>query len=292
MYAENVRVSANFSCLFSSSMLQDMLGLMNNSIAKPHSLQRSAAEGWSRLEAIQKKIRRVSEMDHKCMPMSELANWKAFDYYNFTLSDMAMLLCDDNSYLDAEIFEVWTHFSNACYLLLHGRMNERILAAAEQEVKLFAEKFKKKFGPQHCTWKFHVFQHFPQLVRLHGPAFLWDDFMYERLLGYLGEDVTSTNVQVLQATRNFMLRHHAEYFMDSAKYVDSCREFIESLGVSARDASLTKLVVEPINFAVGAQRAIDPALINKCRVDVIAALKMDPDVFERTRMERVTRLRR
>jgi hypothetical protein len=270
-----------------------MLNPMVQAVGKPHSLRLSGQDTWDHVKLVQSKVACLTEMDHQVLPFDQYQHWKAFDFYNFIMCEVAVICCDEHTMRDTELYAVWVHFANAMYLLLHGRQTERIMKAGECAVQAFAKAFKKKFDEANCTWKFHVFQHFPELVRRHGPAFLWDAFIYERLLGFMGKDVTTTRQQVLQATRNFMLRHHSSYFQNSDKYVEECRSLLEEIGGCAKDASLTKLTIEPMALApnVG-PRPMLHSHMEQFRAAAASALGLSTDQFHAADKDRVTRLRR
>jgi hypothetical protein len=98
-----------------------------------------------------------------------------------------------------------------------------------EKVQEFSQAFKTFFGPQWCTYKFHVFQHTPDLVDRHGQAFLWDDFNLERENHLAKEMVTGTRGQMGQLTRHFLLRHHSDVLHDPSVYQESLKEQMKKL---------------------------------------------------------------
>jgi hypothetical protein len=94
--------------------------------------------------------------------------------------------------------------------------------------------------------KFHVFQHFGELVSLHGPAFLWDAFGFERMLGILKRDVTTTRHYLTQIGRNFLLRYFADPFLKRHQLDSSVQGFLKRLNVDHLDSSLSDLSIAPL----------------------------------------------
>jgi hypothetical protein len=200
-------------------IVKKLTSYMVDKTGKPHTFRSTTNEPWDYFHQLQDEVKKTSEMDHPTLYLGEFQYWKAIDFHNFLLFELAVLASDESIITDTEYYEMLVHLANVVYYLYHGRQTEELLTKAEGELRLFAESYKRILGPTNCTWKFHVFQHLIELARKHGPAFLWDAFMNERLLGYIVRDITTARLHVVQASRNFMLRNQSKYLRHSDKYV-------------------------------------------------------------------------
>jgi hypothetical protein len=96
-----------------------------------------------------------------------------------------------------------------------------------------------------------MFQHFPKLVELHGPAFLWDAFVFERMLGMIKRDITTTKHFLPQAGRNFLLRYFSDPFLKNSRFHPGVQKFLSAMNVGHSNASLADLNIEPISECEG-----------------------------------------
>jgi hypothetical protein len=132
-------------------------------------------------------------MDHVTLPLGDFVHWKGVDFMTFLLYESALLTCDEDVVADTEYFELWTSFANAVYLMHHGRFDDQKKEDARFFLEQFAERYLRKFKATNAVGNFHKFQHAPDLWKKHGPAFLWDAFNHERLLGIIKRSVTVRN---------------------------------------------------------------------------------------------------
>lgn len=100
------------------------------------------------------------------------------------------------------------YLSNAVYYLHYGKQTDEIRAKGEKYVAKFARWYATVYEETDLIPKFHLFQHFVELARLHGAACFWDSFNLERFLSFIGKCVTTTVNHMEQASLNFLTRRH------------------------------------------------------------------------------------
>lgn len=129
--------------------------------------------------------------------------------------------------------EVIVHLANAVYLLSCSQQSEVTKADARHNVEQFAEKMmlSKSFGKSEAVHKFHMFQHFPDFVEAHGPAFLWDSFNLEKFLGLVGNGITARVEQGAQVVTNFLLRFHCKELTGTVSHGPEFDEYLKTSGL-------------------------------------------------------------
>jgi hypothetical protein len=129
-------------------------------------------------DKLQRQLKIPSEINHPPPSFSEYPKkWMALDCLTFLLHEITMLCSDTEVIVDEKIYPIFVHLSNAVYLMHYGRFTPEIREQAEIEVFKFCRLFRDCFTEEYCTYKFHVFQHFIDMLKEHGPAFLWDAFI-------------------------------------------------------------------------------------------------------------------
>jgi len=129
-------------------------------------------------EDLRSSLKYPTEINHRPPSFSEFnLKWKGFDFFNFLLHEIVLLLSDEEIISDERIYPIFVHLSNAVYLLHHGNFNDAKRRLAQEELNLFVDEFLLTYTEEYATSKFHVLQHFPMLAKIHGPAYLWDAFI-------------------------------------------------------------------------------------------------------------------
>lgn len=226
-------------------MVQPML----NGHGQGHTFRAGVGETLEPQLALQATLRRVSELDHVKWPLDDIGKWKALDYFNFALGQIGLLCCDDQVIRNTRWSEMLVNFADTLYLLHDGRPSQEKRDRMGQSMERFVKLYREELGDWHCVVKFHVFQHLLEVYDRHGPAFLWDSYGFERLLGRIKRDVTTTRHYLLQAGRNFALRYVSESFFRIRTYSLRVRQYIRKVGISTNDASLADLTVAPMSVA-------------------------------------------
>jgi hypothetical protein len=181
------------------------------------------------VENLQAKVHRVSELNSLPPSFSNLTNWTALDYFTFLMAEVAVVCSSPSVLPDRLLYKALVYLANAVYYLHYGKQSRGTQKLAHDNVALFSRWFVKSLGTSHCTHKFHVFQHFPEFLPVHGGAFLFDSFNLERLLGLLKKNITTRVNHVNQGVTNFLLRFHSPLLRSTAQYSESGREFLDSL---------------------------------------------------------------
>lgn len=148
----------------------------------------------------------------------------------FLLAEVPLILLDRKTMPDRGMYRVFVYLANAVYYLNYGLMTEEIIDRAEQNTKRFSNQWCKVCGKKRCIPKFHRFQHFVELVRRHGPAFLWDTFNMERGLGLKGKTVTACVNQVEQVSLNVLTKLHCPLLYDIESYKEPAQNLLKTLG--------------------------------------------------------------
>lgn len=274
-------------------IVADIMTLMATKTGEPHHFRRGNDERyWEYYHEIQDTVKRVSELDQVCGYLKKCLNYKGIERFNFITAEVALLCSDEGVYRDTELYQVLVHLANVTYLLHHGRLKAELLVTLREEVQRFASTFKAKFKASRCTWKFHVLQHFPDLAEKHGPAFLWDAFNFERMLGMMKRDVTATRNQLCQASRNFMLRFQALPLQKTEHYHKDCLEIMRSKGLLPAHAALAQLSVEPMSVATADNQQMPDDIMALFREKASAELRISFEAFNATPKSRILRLRR
>ena len=102
-----------------------------------------------------------------------------------------------------------------------------MVKAIEENMILFVNAYQVRLGVAGCTWKFHIFQHFLELIQRHGSALFWDGYFRESIVGYLKMFLTGTRNQDEQVVANFLRVHHARKYFETCKSSPRMKEFYE-----------------------------------------------------------------
>lgn len=210
-------------------ILKDIMNIVIGTVGEPYSLKKKRGT-WDNVERLMDSRSKVSEANFNCKSPRCYKSWRAYDFYQLLIHDVALLFSDEQIITDEGFQKMIFQLSEAVYLLCHGRMDDTIRGLARAKVQNFSETFKKTLGPEWCTYKFHVFQHLPDLADRHGPAFLWDDFNLERMNNLTKQPVKSTRGQMEQAAKHFILRHHSDALQDPSRYRTSVQDQLKRMG--------------------------------------------------------------
>jgi hypothetical protein len=271
---------------------QRMFLPMVNDCGEPHTFREQGQADFDHQLMLQRSVRGISELDHITGPMDKLKTWKALDYFNFLLIEVGLLCCDEDVIQDSEYYELWVLLANTVYLMYDGNLTDSKLADMKGYLESFSSKYKKVMGDWQCVIKFHLFQHFARFIELHGPAFLWDAFGFERQLGMLKRDVTTTRHYLSQIGRNFLLRYFSDPFLKLARLEPRIEGFLKKLNVDHVNSSMSDLTVVPLTTLDGEEAEVPE---NIAGVFLAKALRKWPNVtvdeYNSWQKERVTRLR-
>lgn len=257
-----------------------------------HQFQAHTGQQFGYQESIQRTVRGISELDHLTHPMGDVKRlWKALDFLNFLLIEVALLCCDEDVIQDTQYYELWVWFANCVYLMHSGKFDDVKMRELKEEMRKFTRDYIRVLGPWDCVIKFHLFQHFIKLIELHGPAFLWDAFMFERLLGIIKRDVTTTRHYVAQAGRNFVLRYFSEPFLKNAHFSEGVKNFLSTLNIASSDASLADLTIGPMTRCCGDEAVIPPNHNDRCALKVASLWRMTRAEYDQLEKQRLSRLR-
>lgn len=217
-------------------VFKDMITKLLDGHGQDHNFARDASKNFSVFDNLQGQMSRCSECNRNCYPLTHFASWTAYDSLQFLLHSVALLCSDDLLFPSHEVYDVIRHLSNIVYLSHYGRLTEDIIQKVEREVKAFTKKFKDTFGEPYCTHKFHVMQHFPDFLRLHGNASLTDGFNMEKFNLEIRTLNRSTNQFGLENTvKNFILKYHGKAFDNIASFSPKVKRILKNLGVQKAD---------------------------------------------------------
>jgi hypothetical protein len=273
-------------------LVQRILTPMVVGKGESHNFLRNNSDTLSHQKMLQQSVRSISELDHVTGPLDDLKSWKALDYMNFLLIEVALLCCDEDVISDLDYYGMWVYLANCVYLMHDGNPTVAKLEKLKKYMRKFTEKYVEVMGPWQCVPKFHLFQHFVELVELHGPAFLWDAFPFERLQGILKRDVTTTKHYLTQIGRNFVLRFFSDPFLKQDQFCDGVKAYLKMLNIDHFDSSLVDLPIVPLTTCIGTE-SIFPEEVEAdcCRVALLQWTTTTAEEFRQLEKERVTRLR-
>lgn len=191
-----------------------------------------------------KTVHRVSELTHHHPSFGKLKNWTALDYYGFLLTDIVLLLLDSAVLENRTMYRMLVYLANAVYYLHYGKQSDAIRAKAQKYIVKFSRWYCKVYDEFGMIPKFHLFQHFGEMLRLHGAACFWDSFNLERFLHVLGKSLTTTVNHMDQASMNFLTRHHCPDLQSKAirTYTGSTKKVFKRLGYDVQNFALMKCV--------------------------------------------------
>jgi ribosomal protein S27E len=235
-------------------LLKDIMNLVISDIGNSYSLRKKGGT-WDNVERLQSSRTKVSEANYNCKSPRQYGSWRAYDFYQLLMHDVALLFSDEQIITDEEFQKMMFLLSESVYLLSYGRMDANVRRQAREKVEQFSEAFLKCLGPEWCTYKFHIFQHMPDLCDRHGPAFLWDDFNLERINYLAKETVTASRSQMEQAGKHFLLKHHSDVLQDPSHYQESVKEQLKRNGFHQEvffmyDDFNTETTHEPLDGAI------------------------------------------
>ena len=210
-------------------IFKDIINLVVLTEGEPYSLKKKDGT-WDNVEMLLGSRFRVSEANFNCKSPRVYNTWRAYDYYQLLIHDVALLFSDERIITDEQFQRVIFLLAEAVYFLCHGRMTPEIRRLAREKVEAFSTAFVLYFGPEWCTYKFHIFQHMPDLVDRHGPAFLWDDFNLERINNLAKDTISGTRAQMEQVARHFILGRHSDVLQDPSCYQSSVQEQLKKVG--------------------------------------------------------------
>lgn len=256
--------------LVCEGIFKDIMNLVVWSEGDTYSLKKKGGN-WDTLERQLESRTKVSEANYNCKSPRIYSSWRAYDYYQLLVHDVVLFFSDEKIITDEEFQKVIFLLSDCMYLLCHGRMDDNIRRLARERVQEFSEAYVSFFGPEWCTYKFHVFQHTPDIVDQHGPAFLWDDFNLERINHLTKETVTATRGQMSQIGTHFLLKHHSDVLQDPSVYSESVRDQLKKNGFHQEvfftyEDFVTHTAKEPLDLNV--HEAVVGEMINKNYCDV------------------------
>lgn len=227
-------------------LVRTLLKFMVTQENKPHTFvkvrpdDRGGPLKWDHYDELQQTLRRVREIDHLPPSLREFSKWKGLDCMNFLLFLVTLLVSDDERITDTKVYTAFVYLANTTYYLHNDSTTIDCAALAQEHLEMFCEAYVNAVGESNCTFKFHQLQHMVLLRQIHGPAFLTDGFNYERCLGSVKGDTTTTRRQLLQSARNFMLRHQSRAFTDVGRLSEPVREWLLKAGIAKEGAALTK----------------------------------------------------
>jgi len=212
---------------------QDILETMICGGARnPHSLNYGGG-GFSMYIKLQDSMTRVSESNRNPQHLDVYkSEWKGYDRYQFLIHQVA-LLCSDEALLPSTmLYDCLIHLSNIVFYCHYGRLTEEIIERVEDEVAKFSEVFRTIFTEEFCTFKMHMLQHFPDLLRLHGPAYYTDGFNLERFISQCKKLTTTNKMHMKQLARNFLLKFHNDHFKNMENFGPHAKLAMKANGIS------------------------------------------------------------
>lgn len=236
---------------------------------------------------------RVSELRRIPPSFRKLSNWKALDYHTFYTSLVGSLISCKTLIKNDYYRNCLVYLANVVYYLHHGKVDEdtKVYEKLKENVELFATEAKKLdesvLNGAVCTWKFHVLQHFPRLLKLHGPGYLWDSFNLETFLGILGKLITTRRNQDNQAVTAYCLKYHADVFNAIAKFQPRVREFLAKQGLDTEDLQFVKLGTFTIEY--GLLGSVDEDVLDMFKENLVNEFRITGNDYS---LRRPVRMRR
>jgi hypothetical protein len=156
---------------------------------------------------------------------------------------MIGLVCSQRRFLpDMEVYNVLRYLSNLVYLMYIPPVTPENVEKMKENMAKFVGAYEDRMGIDACTWKFHVFQHFIELIQIQGSALFWDGYFRECVVGELKEYVTGTVNEDEQIVTNFLVTRHARAYFDSCKASPRMKSFYEREMTEFTGRSLTEYV--------------------------------------------------
>jgi hypothetical protein len=155
-------------------------------------------------------------------------HWKAEDYRQFILSMVGLISSQRRFLPDLAMYHVLRHLADLVYLMYTPRMTDSIIAEIKRSMKQFVDAYHARIGIAGCTWKFHIFHHFIELIERHGSALFFYGFFRECVIGELKKFLSATWNEDEQIVANFLLTHHATRYFESCRLSPRMKTFCES----------------------------------------------------------------
>lgn len=269
------------------TILDDMV---EGNVGRPNSFL-PVGGNWNLLKKLQDSMTRVSESNRNPRHLDVYSGeWKAYDKYQFLLHQVA-LLCSDPDILSAtNLYECLVHLSNIVFYSHYGRLTEEIIQRVEEEIKQFSILFRSIYTVAKCSFKLHMLQHFPDLLRRHGPAFYTDGFHLERFISMTKKLTTTNKVHMKQLARNFLLRFHNPHLQNLDLFGENAKLALRGLGVDDAylwcfennvleetknqqfpdDSAIPQLVCDflpTLDFVKESSKSVEEIFRNRVRVD-------------------------
>lgn len=178
-------------------------------------------------------LHRVSELKHLIPPFENRLQWTALDYHTFLLYSVGTLICDEVLVNDEPFRQMIIHLANVVYLLHMGDPPNDVEETLKSEMIAFCKLYIQIYGEKCCTWKFHNFQHMLEIYRRHGPAFLWDAFNLEGMVGFMKKVITARRNQLNQGATIFLLQYHSQAFKSAHLSNVRVQEYLRKMGLSS-----------------------------------------------------------
>jgi hypothetical protein len=155
----------------------------------------------------------------------EYENWKAEDFRQFLLLGVG-IICSQRRFLpDLKLYNVLWSLANVISAMLNPRQTSAQIEKARAHLIRFTDFYTLRLGMGWCTWKFHIFQHFIELLLKHGSALFWDGFFREDIVGILKLGLTTKRNHDEQAVTNFLLSHHTRPYRAKCEQSDRMKAF-------------------------------------------------------------------
>jgi len=212
---------------------QDILDIMVNARpGEPHAFL-CRGGNWKHYNKMQDSMTRVSESNRNPYHLDVYnSEWKGYDKYQFLIHQVALLCSDEKLIQATKVYDCLLHLSNVVFYCHYGRLTEEIIEKVEEEIALFSEAFKSTFTEEYCTYKMHMIQHFPDMLKKHGPAYYTDGFHLERFISTCKKLTTTNKVHMKQLARNFLLKFHNAHFKNIERYGRHAQMALKANGIS------------------------------------------------------------
>jgi hypothetical protein len=187
---------------------------------------------WNLIKKLQDSMTRVSESNRNPRHFDVYTSeWKGYDKYQFLLHQVALLCSDEEIIMATNLYECLVHLSNIVFYSHYGRLTEEIIQRVEKEIEAFSVLFRTIYTVEKCSFKLHMLQHFPDILRRHGPAYYTDGFHLERFISMTKKLTTTNKAHMKQLARNFLLRFHNPHLRNMDQFGPHAKLALRGLGV-------------------------------------------------------------
>lgn len=190
---------------------------------------------WKVFNDMQDSMTKVSETNRNCMHLDKYQEWKGYDYFQFLLHDVALLCSDDTLITNTILYQILIHLSNIIFLSHGDNLQEETIQQVDDEIKKFCKTFKELFTEEFFTYKVHVLQHFPDILRRHGSATYTDGFNLERFVGQMKRLLSTTRLQMRQLCRNFLLKFQSPILEELDDFSEGAKQTLRENGFMDED---------------------------------------------------------